>query len=161
MKKIPLTQGKFAIVDDEDYAELSKHKWYALKVDKTWYAYRGARMPNNKMALVAMHRQILNAPKGSEVDHMNHNGLNNKRDNIQICSKGQNQANQNMRGGTSVFKGVYWHKSREEWRAQIKHNRKNICLGSFSNEVDAAKAYDKKAKELFGEFALTNAAFYL
>ncbi len=160
MKRIPLTQGKFATVDDEDYEELSKYKWCAVKIRNVWYAYRWVQLSNKKMCLVAMHRQILNTPKGLEVDHKDYNGLRNTKDNIRNCTTSQNQARQQPRGGTSIYKGVSWKKSDKKWYVQIEANKTRFYIGSFGNEKGAARAYDKKAKELFGGFALTNTELY-
>lgn len=154
MKQIPLTQGKFAIVDDEDYEWLMQWKWYAAKGTYTYYAARG--FPKR----ILMHRQILGLIKGDgkESDHKDHNGLNNRKINLRSCTKSENQHNQNIirKKTSSKYKGVCWHKSHQKWTAQIVINNKHFCLGLFNNETKAAKAYDKKAKKLFGEFVLTN-----
>ena len=148
---IPLSQGLFALVDGDDYEWLMQWKWHAHQGRKSFYAAR-----NESGGMVLMHRQILNAPIGMETDHIYHNGLDNRRDNIRLCTPSQNQANQNRRGGTSVHKGVSWREGKNIWRAQIECNRKVLHIGSYHNELDAAKAYDKKAKELFGDFAYLN-----
>jgi hypothetical protein len=151
-KLIPLSRGKVAIVDAEDYPGLSKHKWYANRAKRTCYA-RGTIEGRH----VRMHRQILTAPRGLVVDHINRNGLDNRKSNLRICTHFQNQQNRrpalNCR---SKYKGVRWSKRDKKFRAGIMHNKKSYYLGMFENEIDAAKAYDKKAKELFGEFAYLN-----
>lgn len=148
MKTIPLTQGKFAIVDDEDYPELSKYKWYIAR----GYAVRGF-----KGKTIFMHKNILNTPNGFQTDHINHNGLDNKRCNLRICTASQNQQNRQHRpDGSSKYKGVWWDKVRKKWKSQIKHNNCMIYLGYFISEKEAAKMYDIKAIELFGEFAYLN-----
>jgi len=148
---IPLTKGKVAIVDAEDYDWLSKYKWYACKRKYTYYAYRW----QNHHA-IAMHRVIINAPEGMLVDHIDRNGLNNRRSNLRLCKALQNAANQPPRGGTSKYKGVHWSKSNNKWVTAITFREKYLYLGSFNDQIDAAKAYDKKAAELFGEFAYLN-----
>jgi hypothetical protein len=149
---IPLTQGKFAIVDAEDYEKLNRYKWHAIRQANTFYAVR--RQGNKK---IRMHRVITNAPKGLDCDHIDHNGLNNRKKNLRLCTRLQNSRNQRARkGGTSKYKGVYWHKDQKKWHAGISSCGKSYFLGSFDNEVDAAKAYDKKAKVLFGQFACLN-----
>ncbi len=162
MKRIPLTKGKFAIVDDEDYEELNKYNWRAVKSRNTWYAYRYVWLPNNKVKAIAMHRQILKAPKGLEVDHKNFDGLCNRRDNIRKCTTSQNQAHRKpfKRLGTSIYKGVSWNAGHKKWYVQV--NAKNIShrLGCYDSEKEAARVYDKRAIELFGDFALTNAELY-
>lgn len=166
---ISLTQGLYALVDGEDYEELSKYKWYAKKDKKTYYAgrtvYLGGGRKNPKNRIIFMHRQILNVPGGRQTDHQNHCGLDNRKQNIKVCTQNENQHNQIVRKrGTSKFKGVHWVKGRiyndkqykSRWRAKIVHNGKSIYLGYFDNEIEAAKAYDDKAKELFGNFAGCN-----
>lgn len=156
-KKIPLTQGKFAIVDENKYEELSKYKWQALKNGNTYYARR-CDYVNGETKIIYMHRQILGAKQGEEVDHVNHNGLDNRVCNVRKCTRSQNSQNRKpqKKENTSKYKGVNWQKRDCLWQAQIKKNGTTIHIGSFNNEIDAATAYDVKAKELFGEFAHLN-----
>ena len=154
---IPLTQGLFALVDGEDYEKLSKYKWYALKARNTYYAVRQKTVNHKKQKTIFMHRQILTAQTKDETDHCNHCGLDNRKYNIRLCTRSQNQHNSLPRKNTSSrFKGVYWCTSYRKWRCRIYISGQQIYLGSFSNEIKAAKAYDNKAKELFGEFAHLN-----
>lgn len=158
MKQISLTQGKFAIVDDNRYESLSKYKWYVLKAPYTYYAARWG-WNGKKKTNIFMHREILGLRFKDKIltDHRNHNGLDNRLFNLRSCDSFQNQQNGKRRkNGSSKFKGVCWHKIAQKWQAQIKFKCKFIYLGSFDNEIEAAKAYDTKAKELFGEFACTN-----
>ncbi len=153
-KLIGLTRDKFAIVDAEDYEWLCKYKWHASKEGLTSYA--SSRRP---YGIVSMHRVILNAPPGLVVDHINHNGLDNRKSNMRLCTVAEN--NRNSRPSTrrnkwSKYKGVSFDKNRNLFIAYIQHNGKKYFLGRFKNETDAAKAYDKKALELFGEFAYLN-----
>ena len=151
-KLIPLTQGRFAIVDAEDYEWLKQYKWHTDKAQNTYYAVSQKNRKGFKM-----HRLITGAPKGLFVDHRDHNGFNNRRDNLRLCTNKENQQNKRpMRGKTSRYKGVHRCKSRKMFRAKIRHNGKQMHLGYFENEIDAAKAYDKKAREFFGEFAFLN-----
>lgn len=153
MKRIPLTQGKFAIVDDELFEWLNQWKWCAHKNRNTYYAERGGK------GHIQMHREILGLTYGDGKlsDHINHNGLDNRQSNIRICTNAENLQNQRpQKDKTSKYKGVRWSKVAEKWRAYIKKNKKWSCLGYFANEIDAAKAYNRKAKELFGEFACPN-----
>ena len=153
---ISLTQGLYALVDSEDYERLVKHKWYALKTEQTYYAVRQVQVRGTKNAIY-MHREILSLKEEAECDHKNHSGLDNRRQNLRICTHAQNMQNQKaIRGGTSKYKGVRWSKGICKWRTRITQNDKFIHLGYFVNEKEAAKAYDKKAKELFGEFANLN-----
>lgn len=147
---IPLTKGKVAIVDVEDYEWLSEHKWWTSTKSSGFYA---CRQENN--AKIYMHRIIIKAPQGLFVDHIDRNGLNNRRSNLRLCTISQNIRNRRSKIGTSKYKGVYWDKKCNKWRAAI-FLREHTNLGLFDNEVDAAKAYDRKADELFGEFAYLN-----
>lgn len=153
VRLIELTWGKWAIVDAEDYGRLSSYKWCAVEHSRCWYAktLRRDGMP------LAMHRLIAGAPKGLLVDHRDHNGLNNRKSNLRLCTRKENRRNRRPnRGGTSKYKGVCWSKSSKKFRAAINHNGKRYNLGYFDDEIAAAKAYDKKARELFGEFAYLN-----
>ena len=159
MKKIPLTQGKYAIVDDEDYEWLSQWKWFCVKVGGgIYYAARN----DKKTGIILMHRQILKAKKGETIDHKNRNSLDNRKKNIRFCNHSQNAINSKKycaNGGSkpsSDYKGVWWDKNHLKWSAMICCNYKKIWLGRYSSEIEAAKAYDRKAKELFGEFAYVN-----
>lgn len=150
---IPLSRGLFALVDGKDYERLAKYKWHANKIGKTYYAFNGRGRKQ-----VSMHRLILGLTKGDGklTDHQNHCGLDNRKCNIRICTHSENQHNLKSRKGSSKYKGVCWYKRRKKWYAYIHLGNKSIHLGSFYKEIDAARAYDQKAKELFGEFALTN-----
>lgn len=152
MKFIPLTQGQFAIVDDEGYEELSRRKWCALKgSDGKYRAIRGYD------PAVYMHRQIMNAPKGMDVDHINHNPLDNQKTNLRICTRSQNNQNKLAhKSAKSKYKGVHYHKPQKKWMARLALNGKRFTLGAFNNEIDAAKAYNKAATKYFGEYACLN-----
>jgi hypothetical protein len=161
MKRISLTQNKFAIVDDEDYAELSKYKWCAANHKGKWCAVRYSkeeyRKTGSRGTLVSMHRQIMKAEKREQIDHKDGNELNNQKENLRFSTQQQNVFNQMpIRQGTSKYKGVSWCRESHDWYASIKHNGKSKNLGHFINEINAAKAYDTAAKQLFGEFARTN-----
>lgn len=159
MKCIKLTQGKYALVDDEDYEQVNKRKWYVSYDNKKWYARRNITDPSTKKRIrIRMHREIMDCPKGLDVDHVNHNGLDNRKCNLRICTHSQNLFNQLPRrtNTTSKYKGVYWNKKDRRWRASIGIDGKQIYIGNFSTEIKAAEAYGKKAKELFGEFAYLN-----
>lgn len=159
MKKIPLTQGQFAIVDDEDYEKLSQYKWYAHKTSYGTYMAVRAKRFGRQVRHISMHRQILGLKKGDGkiIDHINHNTLDNCRCNIRICTQSQNLQNMKPRKNhSSIFKGVYWNKKAKKWHAQIRNYGQLIHLGLFNSEIKAAKIYDKAARKLFGEFTLTN-----
>jgi len=155
MKEIPLTRGKVALVDDEDYELLNQWKWYAVKSHNCWYAQRTIYQGVNN-SYIKMHRLILNTPEGMQSDHINGNGLDNRRENLRVCTNTENCRNQKPQKHSSIFKGVTLYKSRNKWVARIKVSRSSINLGIFNSELEAAQAYDKAAEKYFGEFARTN-----
>lgn len=147
VKEIKLTQGKVALVDDEDYDRFSGYKWYAVHNGDKWYA------ANKKFGF--LHRAILTAPRNRLVDHKDGNGLDCRRQNIRLATRAQNTYNSRVRStNTSGFRGVSASSSR--WLSQIKHNGATIYLGTFGKPEDAARAYDVKVRELHGEFGRTN-----
>ena len=160
MKRIPLTQSKFALVDDADYDSLRQYRWLTEKGRFTCYAARYSHRFAGKNISVKMHRQILGLSRGDkrQCDHRDHNGLNNQRSNLRICTHQENQHNQRRqtRRKSSRFKGVCRVRRRHKWQAQIKYDNRDIYLGYFSDEIDAAKAYDDAARQYFGEFARPN-----
>lgn len=158
MERIKLTQNQYALVDDEDYEELSKHKWYAKKTTYGGFvAARNSPEINGKKKTIRMHRFIMAASAAMEVDHHNQNTLDNQRHNLRVCTKNQNQQNAlSHKNSSSRFKGVSWNKRLGKWCAQIQLNKKNRYLALFYSEEAAAVAYDKRAVELFGEFARLN-----
>ncbi len=162
MKEIQLTQGYVALVDDEDYERVSQFKWFAdLDKNEVVYAKRQVRLhkrTNSKYRAQRLHRFILGVtdPK-INVDHKDHNGLNCQKENLRRCTSQQNSWNsrKSARKRTSKYKGVSKH-TFGKWVANIMDNKKLRYLGIFSQEIDAAKAYDAAAQQVFGEFALLN-----
>lgn len=153
MRLIPLTQGKFAQVDDWNYNWLNQWKWTAAKDKNTYYAYRkDEQNPKNNIRL---HRLIMNTPANMDVDHRDHNGLNCQEYNMRNCTTSQNCMNRKSRG-VSKYLGVSKRKHRDLYVSQIMHEKKIIILGYFKNEIDAAKAYNIGAKKYHGEFANLN-----
>jgi hypothetical protein len=148
---IPLTKGMVATVDAHDYARINRHRWYACKRGEKYYARR-----QEKRRYIYMHREICRAPAGMVVDHIDGNGLNNRNSNLRLCTVRQNMWNRRPTGGRSVYKGVCRRVGRKKWAAQISRRGRRYHLGYFDSEIEAAKAYDKKARELFGEFAYLN-----
>jgi hypothetical protein len=148
-QQIVLTKGGIALIDDEDYERVSLHKW---TLDSNGYAVRKV---NRRKVL--LHRFILDASPGFDVDHSNHNPLDNRRENLRICTRSQNSVNRGPKPGcTSRYKGVCWHRRSERWRAKLCVNGKFLYLGEFVDETKAAMAYDAAAYSVFGEFAYLN-----
>jgi hypothetical protein len=142
----------YAIVDTADYEKLDKHKWNAGRCGERFYANRRI---GGKILL--MHRVIMDCPKGMVVDHKDHNTMNNSRGNLRVCTPSQNSQNQlPHKTGSSKFKGVNWYGPRGKWRAYAWVGGKYAHLGYFTDETEAAHAYDKKAIELHKEFAVLN-----
>lgn len=158
-KEVPLTKGYTAIVDDEDYDRVVKIRWHVLtgRINSPTYASSSQKI-NGKWKNVSLHRYILNAPIGIQVDHRNGDGLDNRRANLRVASVAQNAYNRRpMKGSFSGYKGVR-HKmfTRDRWIASIGHERRLLHIGMYDTAEEAARAYDAKAKELFGEFAYVN-----
>ena len=158
MKEINLTQGKVALVDDEDYDYLMQWKWLISKSGNFIYAGRNVWMKKeHKYKMILMHRIIMNTPQGLDVDHIDHNGLNNQKYNLRNCTNAENKWNSSIRQNKK-YKGI---RKRIENRsnpfeAYITFNGRFIHLGHFKTEEDAARAYNNAAKEYFGEFANPN-----
>jgi len=160
-RRIRLTQGKFAIVDAEDYERFNQHKWYATRDGNTFYAGRCSRVGKGKKRLyIKMHRQVIKPPQGLLIDHINRNGLDNRKANLRPVTYAQNMLNREYKfkrkRSRSKYKGVGWHKYTNKWHAQICHNRKRKSIGYFDSELAAARAYDKAAREYHKEFASLN-----
>lgn len=156
-REIPLSKGYVAVVDDADYPLLATIKWCAKPNDGKVYACGrvGPQWKVSQRKRVLMHRLIMNAPSGTEVDHRDGNGLNNTRDNLRFATRTQNARNRRVQPhGLSRFKGVYAEYGK--WVAKICANRKRRRLGTFATDVEAARAYDAAAKELHGGFARLN-----
>lgn len=143
-----------AIVDDEDYLKVVRHSWYA-QVEKGKNTYAVSRIGGK---LIRMHRLILGAKKGEIIDHQDHDGLNNRRSNLRLCTNGQNLHNRppNKNKKSSRFKGVFWYSRKQKYEVFFRCNGKAIRGGFFTNELDAARHYNKLARELLGEFAFLN-----
>ena len=157
-RRIALTRGKYAIVDPEDFERLNKHKWYASRTKNTYYACRSIQVAR-KRTIIHMHREIINPPKPMVVDHINHNGLDNRKANLRPATHQQNTFNRSYtrkKRGSSKYKGVSWTPHVKMWRVRIWLNYKRKSIGYCKDELEAAKAYDKAAKKYHGEFASLN-----
>lgn len=142
MKRILLTQGKYAIVDDGDYGWLSQYKWCACYMKGLWYAIRSE---NGKY--IRMHRQIMNCPANKEIDHLDGQSLDNRKSNMRICTHQENCLNRKAnRNSVSKYKGVTWFKGK--WVSIIRDHTKFLYLGRFVSEINAAKAFDTMAIKL-------------
>ena len=156
MKTITLTQGKVALVDEEDFERANQFNWYAAKAKSgLWYARRNITVGKGKQKTQRLHQFLM--PDISQIDHKDGDGLNCQRKNLRPATSVQNQANQKKQTGrSSKFKGVNFHKVTGLWQANICKHQRQIYLGVFQTEEQAAQAYDRKAVELFGEFAKLN-----
>jgi hypothetical protein len=162
VKKIELTQNQVALVDDEDYEFLNQNKWHAAYDNKVkgFYARRKEYIVmfngERKGKTINMHRVIMGRVLDRElkrtevIDHINHNICDNRRKNLRMVSNRQNMQNQ-KRKTTSKYPGVYWNKAIKKWMAYIQLNGKLKHLGVFTDEREAAKAYERACRELVGE----------
>ena len=160
-RRIPFSQPKCAKVDPADYHRLREYEWFTMKETHTFYAVRRKRIGTSpKHTIVRMHRQLINPRNDRLVDHINRDGVDNRTANIREATHAQNMANRKrFRSKTSsIYKGIFFRRGtrRPTWQANIRANGKNIYLGCFTDEIDAAKAYDEAAKKYHGEFACLN-----
>jgi hypothetical protein len=156
MKQIPLTQGKVALVDDEDYERVAALKWQAKKSKGRWYAQMSI-WKDGRLHTRAMHRFILGTEPGKQVDHEDQDGLNNQRYNLRECGNAGNSQNRGLnKRNTSGFKGVSYRPDRGRWIAFISVDSKKKYLGLFDEKIKAALAYDAAAIVQYGEFARLN-----
>ena len=168
MKEIELTQNQVALVDDEDYEYLMQFNWLANRRGRIWYALGYPTKSGGKQKLFLMHRIIMNTVDGVQTDHINGNGLDNRKSNLRICTAAQNQWNRHATGdgNKTGYKGVgyttrnYKGKTYRSICARIKFRGKRIYLGVYKTETEAAKAYNEAAIKYFGEFARLNEICY-
>lgn len=155
-KKIPLTQGKYTLIDDEDYEQLNQWKWLAHRNPKKhkediWYAERRQWLPEEKKyKIIAMHRLIMDFPKGKDIDHINGDGLDNRRCNLRVLSRRQNQQNKRIKK-TSRYPGVCWDTWTNKWVVNLSINGKQTNLGRYDTEEKAFQVYREAVKKYHGE----------
>jgi hypothetical protein len=154
--EIPLTQGKVALIDDEDWPLVSGYKWRALNCASGHriHIYAAAYQPG-RGDTVLMHRLLARATTGQLVDHKNGDGLDNRRDNLRLATPEQNSANKRRAANRSQFKGIY-PTAKGWWRVRINHHGRVHGYGQYEDEIVAARVYDEAARWHFGEFANTN-----
>lgn len=173
-KRIKLTQGKYAFIDEGDFELVSKHKWFYRKSGRTngKNGYAETAIYNKEKYLIAkkeghhryndslfMHNLIMQPPKGMVVDHIDRNGLNNCRENLRVVTHSENYHNYPKKKGRSIFKGVHYFerlKNTKPWQSGTTVNGKSVYWGTFKTEIEAAKMYDKKIQEIYGSNAILN-----
>lgn len=160
VKRIPLSKGLFAIVDDDKFDELNQFRWCAVESHGGYYALRNIKVDGKWGQQEFMHKRLLGIGKGVQGDHINGNKLDNRLENLRPCTQQQNGWNTRkprMKQGKapkSQYKGVF--KVGRYWRAMIQHEGKRVCLGYYNHEDEAAWAYDMAASHWRGEFASLN-----
>jgi hypothetical protein len=157
--EIRLTQDKIALIDDEDYPLVSPYKWHAKRDVSTGRFYAYTKVFNNetrKHTRLIMHRVIMGAKRGELVDHIDRDGLNNRRSNLRIANNFLNQQNRGPEAGTSKYKCVSFIAKTQKWRVRFKWMGKDHYLGQFDDEKEAARAYNAAILPLAGEYAVLN-----
>lgn len=150
MIRISLTQGRVALIDDEDFSKVFGIRWCAVRQRNDWYAVTGGRKN-----LIRMHRLIMGVedPKVM-VDHRNHSGLDNRKENLRVCTHSQNQANSRlMRNNKSGCRGVFFCNKHKRWKVRIQFQGKRISFGYFKEKEKAVAVWRENFKKLFGEFS--------
>lgn len=156
MLEIQLTKNQKVLVDKNLYEDLNKNKWYTMNCSGKYYAARTIKIDGKKKTIL-MHRYIMNAPKNKVVDHINGNTLDNRIENLRICSHKENIRNsKKCKNNTSGYTGVFFYKRTKRWQSCIGVNNKIINLGYYDTKEEAALAYNEAAIKYFGEFAKLN-----
>jgi len=154
-KKIPLSNGGVALVDNDDFEHLSKYNWFSRTFHGTEYAHAHMRQ-NGRRRQVRMHRLLMGVPSSTGIDHKNGNGLDNRRRNLRTATTAQNNQNRRRGAGRSKYIGVSWCSQTSRWRASIKVDGRFRHIGRFSFEEEAAEAYDMRALYHWRRFAGLN-----
>jgi hypothetical protein len=164
IRAIGLTRGHVALVDEADYERLSRFNWYAFPSTVGIYAVRGTRV-GGKYRNIFLHQEVLGVFEANRIDHKNQDGLDNRRENLRLCERFENMRNRRkVKAKTSAYKGVYWKKRANCWESRAcigdltgrGKKRKQLVLGRFQDEIEAARAYDRAAVRHFGSFAVLN-----
>ncbi len=153
-RRIKLTRGRYAMVDPEDYPRLSKYKWHCSK-GRNQYAKRAVYRGRKKIEIF-MHRVICHASKDMVVDHINRNTLDNRKANLRPATQQQNAWNRTSTSSKSRFIGLRRQQKTQKWQVRLTVNGKRLSIGHYSDEIDAARAYDKAARKYRGQFAVLN-----
>lgn len=158
MKTIELGGGFQTFIDDEDHEELIKYRWRTHRNGRNSFYAAWTTTRDGMGVRVFMHKFLMGAGRGQEVDHINRNGLDNRKENLRLCTRSQNNINviKKRRRLYEGPRGVNWHKDRKMWRARIKKDGREYALGYFHSVIEASAAYDRAAKELHGDFAILN-----
>jgi hypothetical protein len=159
--RVPLTKGHFALIDEDDRDLICRRSWCVRKSigRDVYYTHAAKRGEHGEHLTTSMHVEIMGVHPGMDIDHINGDGLDNRRSNLRVCPHQKNAWNairRNKSTITSGYKGVSWYRRDSRWRAYVVIDAKQTHLGYFDDEVEAAMAYDKAARELFGEFARVN-----
>jgi hypothetical protein len=161
MREIPLTRGMVALVDDEDFEAVSRHRWHAVlkRGGRTWYAMTNVRKEDGRRTTIEMQAVVLGKdPGGRQIDHKNGNGLDNQRGNLRYATMSEQRRNSAARMNNKTgFKGVTLsYRPTGLYAAQLSTKEQRFTIGYFKTPEEAARAYDRKAREVYGEFARTN-----
>jgi len=148
-----LSKGKTTLIDLEDVPQFLAKRWHALKSKNTYYAYA---FDKEKGRCTPLHRELISIQPGEFIDHIHHDGLDNRKKNLRSCSMAQNNQNRRRTGKRSQYKGVLWSRKRQSYQVMIGYKSKAYWIGSFKNDEDAALAYDIAAQLFHGEFARLN-----
>lgn len=146
-------EDEICLIDRDDSVLVGQYRWHGIQRERKVYVESS---PTRRLN-IRLHRLLMGEPLGKEVDHIDHDPLNNRKLNLRIATQHQNRMNTiSIRNSSSSYLGVSWCRERNKWYCQIEHNYRNIHIGRFDSEEEAARAYDEVALRLRGEFANLN-----
>ena len=153
VREVPVSGGRTALIDEADYESIQHWKWSSCRKRHTFAVYR-AVLEQGKSRRIYLSRFIMQAPSGLFVDHENGDGLDNRRDNLRLCTHTENNRHRcrPQSTNTSGHRGVFWERGAKKWRAQLSVNNRNVHLGMFLTVEDAGNAYRQAAVSRYGEF---------